>query len=581
MKQNSSIKKLLAIVLAIACFLGTAGCFGQGDDPTLPPKTDGKRDPGAFDQEVSWDVMQSVTTDFPFDDYLEDEREKWYLGRDTELEWWFQFSYHQCEKAASEYDALEPVVYITGVDFTGKKPVGSDMEAVNLMMATGDFPDLITLDASHILVQTLIEGGYVYTMEELVDMYEPAFAQEVPDAVRTAGTDESGTWWGMVGLVAPEWKYSGEAPYDLGNHAYNVRNDIWEALGSPSIASPDDLYNTLKLFKQTYPELNGKESVGLVGYGDGADGTLLTLGYSFGLKQYISVDENNNVTSRYLDPNYEEFVLYLNKLYREGLMDPEFFVKSVNDQLETLANNGFMCPYVYHALNSANALRAEDDPNSVFVAIDPMSATGEEFSFAGTSRMAGESITLIPKTCSDPEAALRLIRYAYSETGSLQLLYGNPGEHYLVSDGMVSLTDKVKEGYSIDKNAYNKKNGIGDYYALVYMPLQEDTSDDDQYDTMNKTNSYPYSYDSTCERYNMQPSTTTDAGIAFTSVNSIGVRDTALAVTASTEEEALQIIRQMQAEIQKVPGFDELCAYWTEQYQWNMENLGGYMWGNP
>lgn len=578
--KRSFFQKFCAIALIFVCLLSAAGCAG-GTDSTLPTKTAGKADPDSFSKEVIWDVTKSVTEDFPFDDYVADEREKWYLGREADLEWWFQFYYHQCENPASEYDALEAVVDITGVDFTGKKPVGSDMEAVNLMMATGDFPDMITLDASHILVQTLIEGGYVYTMDELVAMYEPGFLDEVPEAVRAAGTYEDGTWWGMVGLVAPEWKYSGEEPYDLGNHAYNVNLELWEALGKPSISTPDELYETLKLFKQTYPELNGKESVGLVGYGNGADGTLLTLGYSFGLKQYISVDESNNVTSRYLDENYMDFVLYLNKLYREGLMDPEFFVKSVNDQIETLANNGFMCPYVWHAIDSANALLEEDNPGNSFVAIEPMSATGEAFSFAGTSRMNGESITLIPKTCSDPEAAMRLIRYAYSTAGSLQLLKGNPGEHYLITDGVASLTDKVKEGYSIDKNAYNKKNGIGDYYSLVYMPLREDNNYSENRTNYDIPNSYKYSYDATCETYHMQPTTTSDAGIAFTSVNSIGVRDTALAITASSEEEARRIILQMQEEIRKVPYFEELCQYWTEQYKKNLENLGGYKWGNP
>ncbi len=574
------MKKVISILLMVLMLFGAVGCTPASTE--LPPVSANKKDPAAFTKEVSWNVLESVTEDFPFEEYVADEKEKWNLGREAELDWWFQFYYHQCDKPFSEYDALATVVEITGIDATGRKPVGSDLEAVNLMMATGDFPDLITLDASHFLVRTLIEGGYVYSMDELIEMYEPGFADEIPEAVRTAGTYDDGVLWGMVGLVAPEWKYEGEEPYDLGNHAYNVRLDIWQELGCPSIATPDDLYNTLKLFKEKYPTMNGKESVGIVGYGTNADGTLLTMGYSFGLKQYISVNESTGVvTSRYEDPNYEEFILYMNKLYREGLLDPEFFVKDTQQQTSTLANNAFMMPYVWHTLDDANALLREENPDSVFVSIPPMSATGEEYAFAGSSLMKGESITLIPKTCSDPEAAMRLIRYAYSTAGSLQLLKGNPGEHYLVEDDTVYLTEKVKEGYSIDKNAYNKKYGIGDYYSLVYMPLKEDNNYDQYRLEYDIPNSYKYSYDSTIETYMMEPDSTSDAGIALSSIRSIGVRETAMAITASTEAEAKAIVATMQEEIKKVPGYDALVEYWTEQYAANMERFGGPKWGNP
>ena len=575
------MKKIGSLLLAAAMVLCLSACGGNGK--VEPPKTsDDKKDPDAFAKEVSWDVSQNVTEDFPFDQYVQDEKEKWHLGREAELDWWFQFPYHQCDKAFSEYDALKTVVDITGIDPTGRKPVGSDMEAVNLMMATGDFPDIMTLDASHLLVRALIDGGYVYTMDELVEKYEPGFKDQVPEPVKTAGTYEDGKWWGVLGLVAPEWKYTGEEPYDLGNHAYNVRHDIWEALGRPSIATPDDLYNTLKLFKEKYPTLGGKQSVGIVGYGSSADGTLLTMGYSFGLKQYISVNQSNGqVVSRYEDPNYGAFVEYMNKLYREGLLDPEFFVKDTQQQTETLANNGFMFPYVWHAEDDANALLKEENPDSVFVAIPPMSATGKAYSFPGKSLMSGESITLIPKTCSDPEAAIRLIRYGYSTAGSLQLLKGNPGEHYLVENDTVYLSDKVKEGYDIDKNAYNKKTGIGDYYALVYMPLKEDTNLDKYRLEYDVPNSYKYSYDSTIETYQMEPDSVSDEGIALTSIRSIGVRETALAITAASAEDAAAIVAQMQQEIKAVPSYEKLVAYWTNQYKKNQERFGEPKWGNP
>lgn len=575
------MKKALSAALALILLASLAGCSGK-KTPDPPQTSADKRDPAAFTKQVSWDVLSLVDANFPFDEYVQDEHEKWYLGREAKLDWWFQFSWKKCNESFDKYSTLKAVKEITGVDVKAQIPMGSDMEAVNLMMATGDFPDMMTLDPNHPLVRTLIDGGYVYTMDELVAKYEPGFLDEVPEPVKRTGTYDDGKWWGVLGLTVPEWKYESGTPYDLGNQAYNVRHDIWEALGKPSISTPDDLYNTLKLFKQTYPTLGGKDSVGLLGYGNGGDGTLLTLGYSFGLKQYISIDNaSGTVTTRYLDPNYPAFIAFMNKLYREGLLDPEFFVKDTQQQTESMATNAFMCPYVWHVCDQANALLKAQNPDSVFVAIPPMSATGKPFSFAGSSTMGGESITLIPKSCKDPEAALRLIRYGYSPAGSLQLYKGNPGEHYVVKDGVVSSSAEVLEAQKGDINAYNKLTGLGDYYALVCLPLKEDRGFEGYRLEYDVPNSYPYSYDSTCEVYNMEPVGDSEAGIALTSVRSIGVRETALAITASSAEESAAIVRQMQADIQATPGYQTLVDYWTNQYKSNVERFGTAKWGNP
>lgn len=580
--MKHTLKSILAMLLALLMLAGFAAC-GKGGD------VDSTFDEGSYrpvkDVETSWDVTKNVDENFDLEQYIADEHEKWYLGYDAELSCWTPFSWKTCNRSFSNYSALDTVKQITGIDMTCDVALSDASEALYLMMTTGNWPDLICFDGANPIVNELIEGGYVYSLTELAEEYDPDFFSSLPasmvEAGKIAGDD---TVWGIVSDIAPEWKYEGGTVNgNLGNQGYLVRHDIWEALGEPSIATPDDLYNTLKLFKETYPSLDNKESIPLGGYGNGGDGTLLTIGYSFGLKQDISIDySDNSVTLRFLDPNFEEFAVFMNKLYREGLLDPEFFVKNAQQSTEGATSNVFMMPWVYHALDEANAILRQKDPNSAFVAIPPMSATGSDFSYRGSSRMTGSSICLITKKCADPAAALRIMRYGASPAGSLQMYKGNPGRHYIVTDGVMYQSDEVYEAAQSGAWAeWNLTEGVGDYYWFYYSPIEEGLRTYPLREEFDLVNTYPYSYDGTNELFNMAVNTTTDAGIAFTYANQIGWTEQARAITAASEAECRQIVQQMQADIRNVPNLDKLEEFWTTQYRANIEKFGTGEWGNP
>lgn len=579
-----SLKKILALAIVLGLALTGFACTPGGHDSKVDDE--GYR-PVNMDVETDWDVTQHVDENFDLEQYIEDEHEKWYLGYETTLSVWTPFTWKTCNRSFSNYSSLKTVKEITGIDMTCKVALADASEAIYLMMATGNWPDMICFDGANPIVNELIEGGYVYSLTELAEVYDENFFDGLPASMVEAGKigeDDDETVWGIVSDIAPEWKYkNGTINGNLGNQGYMVRYDLWKALGCPSISTPEELYNTLKLFKETYPELDGKESIALGGYGNGGDGTLLTLGYSFGLKQDISVNyENNTVTSRFLDPNFEEFCVFLNKLYREDLLDPEFFIKGVQQSTEGATSNVFMMPWVYHAMDEANAILLQNDPESIFVAIEPMSATGNPFTFRGSSRMTGSSITLIPKTCSDPAAALRIIRYGASPAGSLQMYKGNPGQHYIVTDGVFYRTQEVYEAMQGGNFAeWNLTEGINDYYWFYYSPIEEGQQVYPLRAEYDIPNTHPYSYDGTNELFGMSVNTTSQAGIAYSYSNQIGWTEQAAAIIADSEAECRRIVRDMQAEIRKVAYFDELEEFWTEQYRENIKRFGKGEWGEP
>ena len=79
----------------------------------------------------------------------------------------------------------------------------------------------------------------------------------------------------------------------------------------------------------------------------------------------------------------------------------------------------------------------------------------------------------------------------------------------------------------------------------------------------------------------MSPIASSEAGIAFTYVSTIGNTEQARAITASSEAECRQVVQAMQQEIRNVNNLNKLEEYWTNQYRTNIERFGEAAWGDP
>ncbi|MBB6670119.1 extracellular solute-binding protein [Cohnella nanjingensis] len=573
MKQKKSLMMIMAGMMVLL-----SACQDKGNQPSASSSPSATVQPSssasATGNKVSWDITKNVDENFPFEQYVQDEKAKWNVGRKVDFTWYFNYNNHVATKPWTEYEALKTAAEITGINVTGTIPNGDPNEKIHLMMATNDMPDLITLGFGDPAGEELITGGYVYSLDELIDKYAPEFKNEIPQILRDIGTyeDIDNQMWSISGVTNPDWLLKEHKDPIVGNFSYSVRKDIWTELGQPSIATPDDLYNTLKLFKEKYPTIDGKTSIGISGWNKG-DGAVQTIGYSFGINDNYCDDATGVCSVKYMNPKYPEFIAFMNKLFREKLLDPEIFIKDEQQVNEDLATSAFMLPYVYHAAGPANAILDSKKADSHFIAIPPMSATGKAFSFPGQSRMGGATQTFITKKNKDPEAAIKLLRYGFSTTGTMQISQGNPGKHYQVKDGVYFRPQAEAEQVEKDVTAYLNKTGIWDYYSLWYQPMpgqRSDSADNVAYDI---PNSVPYAHDSTNESYRMTPSGTSDEGIALTTVGKLA-DNVVKAITASTPEKSAQIVEKMIADMRNVKNYSKLEAYMTDRHKKNVERFG-------
>jgi putative aldouronate transport system substrate-binding protein len=209
-------------------------------------------------------------------------------------------------------------------------PSASATEKINLIIAGQDYPDFFYHEIpTLVLPQTLGDQGVVVPLNKYLDTYAPnytALLSEFPD-IRTFTTNPDGNIYAfsrflnLIDLVS-----AGNRPY------INLR---WlEKLNLDMPKSPDDFYRVLKAFKTQDPNGNGKTDEIplslLAGAGDVGDiSNWIALFGAWGVV-YETMVINGQVELGHMQPGFKEGLKFFNKLFEEGLLDPESFTQNAS-----------------------------------------------------------------------------------------------------------------------------------------------------------------------------------------------------------------------------------------------------------
>lgn len=500
-------------------------------------------------------------------EYVQQQWEKWAIGSDIELDWYINSTAITSLKDWDNYTLLKEVKQITGVSPKVRVPSGDLTEKVNTMITMEDWPDLMTLAFGDPIIETLVNEGLVYSMDELCEKYDLDWMNEMlPEMVADHKADDGKLYGIPGGYFAP---FLVESKDDIGAYTYSVRKDIYKELGEPSIKTLDDFYNTLKLFKSKYPTMNGKSSIPLH-LGVAGTEALGVIQHSFGIEKYY-IKNDSSVTINVFHPKYQEFMLFMNKLQREGLLDPESLLKDKSTTDTELATCSFMIPAYFWALDNANSTLTNDQR---YISIEPLNATGTDtVKFPSQARM-GSMFTVIPKGAKNPEAAVKFLRYMLSKDGNLLMMYGHEGKEYeITSDGKIQRTKEVQDAWTNDYTGYRSRTGMFEFTAAFLKPMPEINMEHPDRQKYDRAIADKYCYDETLLTYYMTPEASSDAGIALTKINDAITRAQYKIITAADEQTAKQELDKLKAKIQE-SGLESVEKFLTERYQKNLKKFG-------
>lgn len=331
-------------------------------------------------------------------------------------------------------------------------PTQGFAERKNLAFASNDLPDFFFRSALSPM-ETIKYGtaGQLIPLEGLIDKYAPNFKAlmdkypEIKDDI----TYPDGHIYTLPMVVTTKPSLV----------QINWINQAWlNKLGLSMPQTPDELINVLKAFRDQDPNGNGKQdeiplSSDTGGAADDAASMPLVNEFagSFGLDRQFEYDanvDNGKVHLWAADDNYKQELQFLNQLWEQKLIDPQYFTQTQAQYLAkmTAGQFGVMLwgndnPFAAHAADY-KALPPLKGPNGdqKFALMQPLTKAFGAFAITSADKY--------------PEQTMRWVDYFYSQEGSTFIRYGEEGKTFNYdSTGEAQFVDSIAKSDKPDVTA--------------------------------------------------------------------------------------------------------------------------------
>lgn len=326
---------------------------------------------------------------------------------------------------------------------------------LKLQLATDDLPDIV-FSTYTTLVDYVPEDMFI-NLSDYMDRLPnyKATLDRYADLANAFRVDGDMYWFIMTAENAPAY---GNFPM--------VRQDILKAIGWEKMPDNfEELYEMLKAMKAYDPDC-----IPMVTRGTDV---LWRMGYSFGTYNdiYFEPDEGKYVYGPLTD-RYRTFMSYLNRLYTEGLLDPDFASSNKSIWMEYLTSGKSYFLFENGSFaTDINLVTTASNPEALFVPMPTLAnyfGTRRAMFFEGSGFISPfrKDVWAISKTCKNLDAALAFMDYLYSEEGARLCSYGIEGEHYTVAeDGTIQFDQEKIDWYLKNANdpyrEYCNEIGVG------------------------------------------------------------------------------------------------------------------------
>ncbi|OPH49042.1 hypothetical protein BC351_37650 [Paenibacillus ferrarius] len=302
--------------------------------------------------------------------------------------------------------------------------VASDpQQKLNISLASGDYPDVyLGFNITPVQLSLYGKDGVFIPLNKLIDKYgvetKKMFAS-LP-YTKELSSNFDGNIYGLPSV---------NECFHCTHSSKMWMNQKWlDAVGMKLPTTTEEFYQVLKAFKEKDPNGNKKaDELPLVG-ANIANSYVDT----YLMQAFIDSDrsmqflKDGKIKVAFNQPEYKEGLKYLNKLFKEGLIDPQSFTQDRN-QLRKLGENpdaeilGAIPAQNPTVFNLLEGPRWKD-----YVAVPPLKGPGG----VQASKYIPQGITtgsfVITNKMKNPEIAMRLADFLYSEEATMRAVLGRP-----------------------------------------------------------------------------------------------------------------------------------------------------------
>ena len=310
------------------------------------------------------------------------------------------------------------------VEWISPNPAAA-IEQFNLMVAGGDLPDLIQTTWYGVSggIQRWVDDGVIVKLSDYSD-YMPNLKKIIDERPEIAAqfVYDDGSFY-----YAPYIRYDKQLLTYVGPM---IREDWLDKLGLKMPTNVDEFYTVLKAFKTQDPNGNGKnDEIPLSGRGgDSWSSGVGNIVQAFNT-YYSYYIKDGKVTHGMLEPEMKEALEFLAKLYKEGLIDPDYMTSDMDNFDAKISNDRIGFFYDVQPSRFYNIMNDGTRKISAVPYFDGLS-----FHTNYMNNLAANSVAITTK-CKNPSGAAKWLDWFYSEEGIQAGNYGVKGKTYDVVDG--------------------------------------------------------------------------------------------------------------------------------------------------
>lgn len=389
------------------------------------------------------------------------------------ISWWSPL-YPPVAQTASNYS--ETVLYSelakrNGVEIEFIHPsIGQEKENFNIMLASGDLPDLIQYDFAAYKggVTKAIEDGIIIGINDYMDkaVSYSKVLEENPDWKRQIMTDD-----GTIYCFA---SFNGDDS-GLCWQGLQIRKDLLDKAGLPMPETIEDWDKTLRAFKDMgieYP---------LTMTGTNHNGAFAG---AFGIGERYYQD-NGVVKHGVCEPGFRDYVELYRTWYKDGLLDPDYFAqdgKTFDSKITSGKAGAYFAPAGGGMGKFLPVLQSVNPEYDLAGCKFPVMNKGDAPKYAVKSFEYAPNLSVhISAQCKNIDAAVKVLDYGYSEEGTMLYNFGVEGVSYNMENGYPKYSDEVMK----NPEGLNVLHALAKYSAGVYGgPFVQDPRYYEQYASM-------------------------------------------------------------------------------------------------
>lgn len=448
--MKHTLKTLLCLTLVLSTLLSLTACGGRGGDVV---------------EEVTYEGQENMS----FEELLELDRQnpitiQIYVADMTDI-------------PATDSAVLQAIAEKTG---TTIELVGIESDRLQMLLASSEYPDVMVMNRNATFYDYL-ESGDLADLAPLLQQWAPT-VWEMNGEMIELFTNADGELLYLTennDLLRPGEKHPEDATDpnraqdELPWHStIYVQYPMVKELYGQAITSFDQYVEALDAFMAEYGD---NEKMYAISYDKDSAGDILWAGLSmYGYKcmykggLYVTKD-GENYSYGFKTPEAKEWLMFLNRLYREGYIYTDASVQSY-DQFSRQMNRCNVFSFIgnYYAIYETNKTLAANNITDCYIPQKVM-ADGVEQVYQYNSAYTGAGAFMIMNSSPNKARICRLLEYLYSDEGSILHGWGIEGEDYVVdANGIRDITKDVA-----DKKAnedYDLTRGIRSLYSVINLP---------------------------------------------------------------------------------------------------------------